>query len=69
MEAGFLESHDTFTGLEDSSRSCDFCKLRWELCQKIDRVYGPDVYFDMKDSNLRLNEGFPPVLTLNIGPG
>lgn len=54
--------------LEVLSGICDFCDMRWSYCKAIDRSYGTKVHFDKRQSHLRLNEGYPPVLTLHYGP-
>lgn len=60
---------DTWEELENSLRTCGFCKLRYDLCQHLDRAEFPSVRFDREQSVLKLNEGYPPVLSIRRGPG
>ncbi|KAI1079560.1 hypothetical protein F5B20DRAFT_581016 [Whalleya microplaca] len=56
---------DTLPELQEQSKSCDFCKMRWDLSKHIDPKEASVVYFDRVGSNLRMNEGYPPVLTIS----
>lgn len=64
----FTEKADV-TSLEKESPVCDFCRLRRDLCKRLNHTHAPVVYFDRLESTLRLNENYPPVLTIHRGPG
>lgn len=62
---------DRLKDLTSNSKSCDFCRMRLEACKQLqhDHPDGAPIYFDILDSNLRLDEGYPPVLTIQQVPG
>ncbi|KAF7529648.1 hypothetical protein G7054_g9799 [Neopestalotiopsis clavispora] len=60
---------DTWEELENNFRACGFCKMRWEICRHLDRKEFPLVRFQHDQSMLKLNENYPPVLTVRRGPG
>lgn len=60
---------DNWIELEANLRDCDFCRWRWELCRHLNREAVPVVRFDRDQSMLRLNEEYPPVLSLRRSPG
>ena len=55
--------------LERLSASCDFCRMRWDLCKHLDPREFPFIQFDRLESMLRMNESYPPVLSLARPPG
>lgn len=67
LSAEKLDIRDSAGELERSSKACDFCELRWQVSKPVDLHYGIPIYFDKANSHLRLNEGYPPVLTVHIG--
>ena len=60
---------DTWSELEGNLDTCDFCRLRWELCNRLDRKQSPPLKFVRDQSMLKLNEGYPPVLSICRSPG
>lgn len=60
---------DTLPELERQSTACDFCKMRWNLCKDLNARETSTIRFDRLDSMLRMNEAYPPVLSLCRGPG
>lgn len=62
---------DRLQDLFSRSKSCDFCNLRLEVCKHLKRNHtdGGPIYFDILGSNLRLDERYPPVLTIQTAPG
>ncbi|ROW13657.1 hypothetical protein VPNG_04583 [Cytospora leucostoma] len=67
--AGEFLHTDKVSELEKQSPSCDFCRLRWDLCKRLARGAKPVVHFDRLESTIRLNEDYPPVLTIHRDPG
>ncbi|KAG8157951.1 hypothetical protein KVR01_012223 [Diaporthe batatas] len=63
-----FQIHDNTRELEARSRSCDFCSMLWGKCNGVIQGRDQKIYFDRSGSHLRLNEGYPPILTLNEGP-
>ncbi|KAK0648663.1 hypothetical protein B0T16DRAFT_456125 [Cercophora newfieldiana] len=59
---------DFLSELKSSRASCDFCKMRWEVCHHLDRDRVKVVRFDRDQSMLRLNEGLTPVLSICRSP-
>ncbi|KAE8454271.1 hypothetical protein EG329_005196 [Mollisiaceae sp. DMI_Dod_QoI] len=59
---------DTLSELAQQSTTCDFCKMRWNLCKHLDPTETSTIRFDRLDSMLRMNETYPPVLSLLRGP-
>jgi hypothetical protein len=59
---------DTWSELEGSLGTCEFCKLRWELCKHLDRKQSPPLKFVRDQSMLKLNEAYPPVLSICRSP-
>lgn len=66
-----FQIHEDLKELEDSSKSCAFCDIRWKSYRAVDQNLGPSttVHFHKMQSHLRLNEGYPPVLTIHYLPG
>lgn len=60
---------DRWEDLEHGLRICPFCKIRWQLCQHLNREEFPTVRFDRDQSTLKLNKEYPPVLSLRRSPG
>jgi hypothetical protein len=60
---------DTLSELEDLSRNCDFCKMRWDLSKHLNPEEFPSIQFDRLESMLRINERYPPALTICRSPG
>lgn len=60
--------HDDTRELKARSRDCDFCSMLWSKYKAASQGHSHKAYFDKSGSHLRLNEGYPPILTLNQGP-
>lgn len=67
--AGEILFTEEVSSLERESSFCEFCSLRWSLCKRFTPAGVPTVLFDRLESTLRLNESYPPVLTIQRGPG
>ncbi|KAK7734705.1 hypothetical protein SLS53_007810 [Cytospora paraplurivora] len=67
--AGEFLHTDKVLELERQSPFCDFCRLRRDLCKRLARGSKPVVHFDRLESTIRLNEDYPPVLTIHRDPG
>ncbi|KAJ0120690.1 hypothetical protein J7T55_015422 [Diaporthe amygdali] len=59
---------DRWDILEDSLHTCDFCRMRYEVCKHLDRKEFPEVRFDRDQSILTLNDAYPPVMSICRGP-
>lgn len=55
--------------LEQSCTVCDFCLVRWNICQHLGIHTVPNVVFDKSGSHITVNERYPPVLSIFQGPG
>ena len=56
---------DTWQELEKSRADCDFCSMRWDICEDVDRTRMFDEFkFEREGSVLKLNGGHPPVLSI-----
>lgn len=60
---------DNWEELERSRKKCAFCKMRWELCNQLDREKTPLIRFDRDRSMLKLNNGSSPVLSIHRSLG
>lgn len=60
---------DRWEELEDRLQTCDFCKMRWDVCSHLDREEFPLLRFDRDQSMLKLKGIYPPVLSIRRGPG
>jgi hypothetical protein len=60
---------DTLSELAAQSGSCDFCKMRWDFCRKLNREELSSIQFDRLESMLRMNERYPPALSICRSPG
>ena len=60
---------DSWTDLERSLDTCDFCKLRWEVSKHLRVEDVETVIFTREESMLKANEGRIPVMSLCRGPG
>lgn len=55
--------------LDESRGTCDFCRMRWEVCHHLTHEQLPVARFDRDQSVLRLHERYPPVLSIRRCPG
>lgn len=60
---------DGWDKLESSRHSCDFCKMRWEICRDLNREESPILNFDRDQSMLKLDGRYPPVFSIRRGRG
>lgn len=60
---------DNWDTLESRRHTCDFCRMRWEICNHLDREEFPILRFDRDQSMLKLNGRHPPVLSIRRGLG
>lgn len=60
---------DGWEELEDRLHTCDFCKMRWEVCRDFDREDFLLLKFDRDQSMLKLKGRYPPVLSIRRAPG
>ncbi|KAG4436079.1 hypothetical protein IFR05_008435 [Cadophora sp. M221] len=55
---------DSYSDLEVNSKTCDFCKLRWDVSKHLDPREYPFISFERIDSMFMMNDGNSPVLTI-----
>lgn len=60
---------DNWEELESRHQTCDFCRMRWEVCRNLGREESSALRFDRDQSMLKLNGKYPPVLSISRGPG
>lgn len=46
---------------------CDFCDLRLTICRNLGLNPSEEIHFDRHDSMIRINERYPPIMTLRRG--
>jgi hypothetical protein len=66
-EPGF-NIEDTWADLETSLKTCNFCKMRWEVSQHLREQGISSIRFDRDQSMLKLNEGKIPVISICRSP-
>lgn len=60
---------DTWTALEVSQRSCDFCKMRWDVAKALNRATYPSISFERSGSMLKMNDDKKAVFSICRSPG
>ncbi|KAK0713433.1 heterokaryon incompatibility protein-domain-containing protein [Lasiosphaeria miniovina] len=64
----FFNIIDTLPDLKSSQSSCDFCKMRWEVCHSPNGEPVQSIRFDREQSTLKLNESLLPVISICRSP-
>lgn len=67
--AQHFKIEDTLSDLEQRSPSCDFCRMRWNVCKKLHIPDFSDIRFDRLGTMIRINERYPPVFNICREPG
>lgn len=60
---------DKWDKLEAGRHTCDFCRIRWQICSHLDRQEFPVLRFNRVQSMLKLNGTDPPALSIRRGRG
>lgn len=67
--APMFRIEDTWSELESSLSTCDFCKMRWDVSKQLNRKDYTSVSFERVESMLTMNDNNSPVLSICRSPG